>query len=497
MELGRSLKSKAKLKEMSEKRIQVVEGLKKMEERQRSGEGGGLEEKIRQIKERLKHFDRLLSLGEDDREAGGEEWSSPALHCCLVCSSSSSLFTPAGWTSHAASRRHVEAKKRLGRSGGVVMVGTREQLLATICSSCGEGFPSRWQLHRHILSVHLANHTPTVPGRKEASRSRSNRSEGRSPSRSSDRGSRSQGRRNRSSGSHGRREGRKSSKGKRSSRSSSSTRSRRRKRRKDSSRDRRHHRSRSQRTCSKSSELKKDKMKKVKEEEVDKNSGKSLEYYISSCKVHRKSGRTTARLTQGEALLIRGKGGKTLLRLNRNTKARVVIQGMKKCLMTIDGLKKEVLEAEDDLSKILSEGTYFKVPLELGEIICLIGKGGKNIKVMQEKTEALIYAPTRGSGGREVILSGRPEDVKIAKGLVCNFISSRTEIKMTIEQAMILRGPPAGGGRTMANLREKCKTDIEVKSTSVRIYGTEAEQAKALSLMNHLFRNAGVPPLDC
>ena len=94
--LGEFLNSKV---ETREKRKKVVEGLRKMEERQKRGEGGGLEEKIRQIKERLEKFDRLLSLGEGDREADGEKLSSPALHCCLVCSSSSSLFTPTGWSS--------------------------------------------------------------------------------------------------------------------------------------------------------------------------------------------------------------------------------------------------------------------------------------------------------------------------------------------------------------------------------------------------------------
>ena len=47
------LDSRPEFREMREKRAKVVEGLKKMEERQRRGKGEGLEEKIRQIKERL------------------------------------------------------------------------------------------------------------------------------------------------------------------------------------------------------------------------------------------------------------------------------------------------------------------------------------------------------------------------------------------------------------------------------------------------------------
>lgn len=92
----------------------------------------------------------------DDHELDGR---GALLHCCLVCPSSSSLFASPGWARHAASQRHREAREIAGRMEGVVMVGTREQLLSTTCSTCGEEFSSRWRLHGHILATHLADHT--------------------------------------------------------------------------------------------------------------------------------------------------------------------------------------------------------------------------------------------------------------------------------------------------------------------------------------------------
>ena len=109
---------------------------------------------------------------------------------------------------------------------------------------------------------------------------------------------------------------------------------------------------------------------------------------------------------------------------------------------------------------------------------------------MQENTEALIHAPSKGSGSREVIISGRPGDVKIAKDLVNSFISSRKEIKLSDRQVRIIVGTK---GATISSLAKSSGTQMKITDNTLMIYGTEEAQAKAISKTNALYMKTGVP----
>ena len=148
----------------------------------------------------------------------------------------------------------------------------------------------------------------------------------------------------------------------------------------------------------------------MKEEEVDKNSGKSLEECVKTGKVQRRSGETTAMLTQGEANLIWGKGGKTLQSLTRRTNAKISIFGGRKNTLfeetgelSIKGSRSEVQDAEVRISQVLSGGTYTEITLDRSEIICLVGKHGVNIRAIQDQTKALIHHPPKGSKSMNVM----------------------------------------------------------------------------------------------
>ena len=130
--------------------------------------------------------------------------------------------------------------------------------------------------------------------------------------------------------------------------------------------------------------------------------------------------------------------------------------------------------------------------LKTSELISLVGERGSNIRAMQEKTKALIHnINTRGSSkSGQVIISGKPEDVKIAKDLITDFISTKKTINMAERQLRILVGR---GGHTIAQIKRKSGSEIEVEDGSVSLFGTEAVQAKALSLIKDLFERTGVP----
>ena len=98
---------------------------------------------------------------------------------------------------------------------------------------------------------------------------------------------------------------------------------------------------------------------------------------------------------------------------------------------------------------------------------------------------------TRGSiKSGQVIISGKPEDVKIAKDLITDFISTKKTINMAERQLRILVGR---GGHTIAQIKRKSGSEIEVEDGSVSLFGTDAVQARALSLIKDLFERTGVP----
>ena len=128
--------------------------------------------------------------------------------------------------------------------------------------------------------------------------------------------------------------------------------------------------------------------------------------------------------------------------------------------------------------------------LKTNELICLVGECGSNIKAMQEKTKALFHYPPKGSNSLNVIISGKPEDVKIAKDLVNKFINTSKEFEVMERQARVLVGV---GGATIADLRKQAGVEITVRNTTVKIYGSKERRVKTLALINALFTRTGVP----
>ena len=159
-------------------------------------------------------------------------------------------------------------------------------------------------------------------------------------------------------------------------------------------------------------------------------------------------------------------------------------------MLSIRGSRCEVQDAEVRMAQVLFGGTYTEMTLERSEIICLAGKHGVNIRAIQDQTEALIHNPPKGSKSMNVIISGKPEDVKIAKDLVDNFINTRKEFEVTERQARVLVG---AGGTTIASVKKQAAAEITVRDTTVRIYGPKERRAKTLAVINSLFVRTGVP----
>ena len=318
------------------------------------------------------------------------------LRCCLVCSPTSSLFTSSSWERHAATPLHREAREGVGRRGGVVMVGTREQLLSTTCSTCDEKFPSRWQLHRHILAIHLAPtttspHNPTPPGarrpgdksqgqRRTRSRSREKRErdsrnhDKRSWSRSRERRYRSRSR-NKRRISSGSREGRRnrSRSRQRRNRSRSKNNNRRSSKKTNKSPKGGGSRDKQSKILSSSKEsLKADANDNIEEErEVGCETTKTLEEVTKFKEVERRFGSRdgwiTMVLTKGEKDLVMGKhvwfSPKTKPEYLKKVDVKMSRSG-ERILVTISGSKSNVERVGKKMSKSLSEGISVIINLD-------------------------------------------------------------------------------------------------------------------------------------
>ena len=386
------------------------------------------------------------------------------LRCCLVCSSTSSLFTSSSWERHAATPLHREAREGVGRRGGVVMVGTREQLLSTTCSTCDEKFPSRWQLHRHILAIHLAPtttspHNPTPPGarrpgdksqgqRRTRSRSREKRErdsrnhDKRSWSRSRERRYRSRSRNKRriSSGSRERR--RKSGSRERRNRSRSlQRRNRSRSRSKNRRSSKKTNKSpkgggsrdkQSKRLSSSKESLKADANDNIEEErEVGGETTKPLEEVTKFKEVERRFGSRdgwiTMVLTKGEKDLVIGKhvwfSPKTKPEYLKKVDVKMSRSG-ERILVTISGSKSNVERVEKKMSKTLSEGISVIMNLDDNQKAAV----HRSIGNTESESGAVVNIPRRGEGD-QVIISGTPEAVKSAESIITK-LTTRNLLKL-------------------------------------------------------------------
>ena len=393
----------------------------------------------------------------------------------------------------------------------MVMVGTREQLLSTTCSTCGDEFPSRWQLHRHILATHLAPTTPTPPASRRAcsDKLRSNdeiHEKRKSRSQSRDKRSRAWARawsktlnknkryrcRDRRSGSRNQ-DGRKSRSRSRDERNRSPhKRSRSHSRLPSRSRDRRIKRrshtrgggSTEGRTRSRS------RSQKFKPDEYDNTDGeatKPLEEVTKHKKVERWVGRkglveTTVVLTKGERDLVMSRdwARKGIWAFELGVKLSVT--GEERKLVTISGSKGKVKRTEEKMSRSLSEGVYTTVNLDGHQKAIVIGVNGESLRNLESKTGAFVNVPRRGEGG-EVIISGTPEEVKSAEGIIMQ-LTTRILLKLHDSAArFFLVGKQ---GRTIQSMQRRSGAQI-VSSRGTRA-GKSCSTTRELTNQNtHMF----------
>jgi len=215
--------------------------------------------------------------------------------------------------------------------------------------------------------------------------------------------------------------------------------------------------------------------------------------------VTRRPGEIRVKLTRGEADLVLGRDARTVAGLMRRFGTNIFIKGEyddNERDMKIDG--KQVSKVEEQIVKILTRKTYIKLKLSRQELLCMLGKGGKNIERIQDDFVVYINTGKKVNKAKEiteVTISGTPEAVASVQEFFKEFFNGGKVIEVTERQSRILMGI---GGRNMRELQDtgtqigKLGEDIDTNMQKFIIYGSEMAKEMSLKRIYALFEQLGV-----
>ena len=171
--------------------------------------------------------------------------------------------------------------------------------------------------------------------------------------------------------------------------------------------------------------------------------------------------------------LIIGRGGEQITRLQAETGCKIQMAqdsaGMAERQCTISGSPANIAVAKQAIEKIIANegngpprgppggmpppgGSLFEIPIPGHKVGLIIGKGGENIKMLQERSGAkiiIVQESAEQTYEKPLRITGTPEAVEQAKQLVTDMLNQHADEAGGFGRGRGRGGPPRGRGGFM------------------------------------------------